>query len=105
MLFMQLLSIVGTNFPLEIVSRSVECKQRIMTSSNWSHVLCLPVPELQGEPDDVAKEKCIMATKQVCVEPIVSATAKTVNMFRVETVKNDWLTVPTLTLNNDFTHI
>jgi len=24
------------------------------------------VPELQGEPEDVAKEKCIMATKQVC---------------------------------------
>lgn len=63
--FVQLLTIVGNNFPLEIVSKSVECKWRIVTSS-WYTYCALPVPELQGEPQDVAKEKCLMATNQVC---------------------------------------
>ena len=37
------------------------------------------VPELQGEPQDVAKEKCLMATKQVCEIPVEPLKILTVN--------------------------
>ena len=34
---------------------------------------CSPVPELQGEPDDIVREKCLLAVEKVSQnEPIVS---------------------------------
>lgn len=60
----ELLTIVGSNFPLEIISKSVE------------------LPELQGEPQDVAKEKCIMATKQIKGPLIIEDTCLCFNALK-----------------------
>ncbi|XP_065919824.1 uncharacterized protein [Dysidea avara] len=43
----ELLNIVGSSFPFEIVLKSVD------------------LPELQGEPQDIAKEKCLLASKEI----------------------------------------
>ena len=43
----EVISIVGADFPFQLVSKKVD------------------LPELQGEPEDIAKEKCRLAAKQV----------------------------------------
>ena len=65
----QVKAIIGESFPWELISKDVDCKL-------FLHVVCVSmcmcmsmcahaVPELQGEPEDVAIEKCKIATQTV----------------------------------------
>ena len=62
----QVIAIVGNSLKWELTSSKLDCEHcTTILLSNCSNCDCLSVPELQGEPDEIAKEKCRLAVEKV----------------------------------------